>query len=205
MPRRKKSSKASDNGLLAGGCFMVMLVVGVVFTLYLYAAAPPWMAELNRFFEGNEGRTYGVGPQPSDFKTTDDVVSMMIGLSIANACITAFLWFIGYKACKWMVTQPLKKTGSRSTTLARAGSWAFLIPISAPAGALGVFVSVILVSSGNAQDHPWVLLNLMSPVGTVAVLLLLFPKSRDMDEAFDVIAPDVPEEDQHSDEEEPGR
>ena len=181
---------------------MVMLVVGVVFTLYLYAAAPPWMAELHRFIESNEGRTYGVGPQPSDFKTKDDVVSMMVGLSIANACITAFLWFIGYKVCKWMVTQPLKKTRSRSATLARAGSWAFLIPISSPAGAMGVFVSVILVSSGNAQEHPWVLLNLMSPVGAVAVLLLFFPRSRDMDEAFDVIAPDVPEEDQPSDEEE---
>ena len=67
---------------------------------------------------------------------------------------------------------------------------------------MGVFVSVILVSSGNAQEHPWVLLNLISPVGTVAVLLLLFPRSRDMDEAFDVIAPDVPEEGQPSDEEE---
>ncbi len=184
---------------------MVMLVVGVVFTLYLYAAAPPWMAELHRFFESNEGRTYGVGPQPSDFKTKDDVVSMMVGLSIVNACITAFLWFIGYKVCQWMVTRPLKKTRSRSTALARAGSWAFLIPISSPAGAMGVFVSVILVSSGNAQEHPWVLLNLISPVGTVAVLLLLFPRSRDVDEAFDIIAPDVPEEDQHSDEEEPGR
>ena len=181
---------------------MVMLVVGVVFTLYLYAAAPPWMAELHRFIESNEGRTYGVGPQPSDFKTKDDVVSMMVGLSIANACITAFLWFIGYKVCKWMVIRPLKKTGSRSTTLARADSWTFLIFISAPAGAFGVFVSVILVSSGNAQEHPWVLLNLMSPVGAVAVLLLFFPRSRDMDEAFDVIAPDVPEEDQPSDEEE---
>ena len=181
---------------------MAMLVVGVVFTLYLYAAAPPWMAELHRALDGNEGRTYGVGPQPSDFKTTDDAVSMMIGLSVANACITAFLWFIGYKVCKWMVTQPLKKTGSRSTLLARAGSFAFLIPISSPAGAMGVFVSVILVSSGNAQEHPWVLLNLMSPVGAVAVLLLLFPRSRDMDEAFDVIAPDVPEEGQPSDEEE---
>lgn len=184
---------------------MVMLVVGVVFTLYLYAAAPPWMAELSRFFEGNEGRTYGVGPQPSDFKTEDDVLSEMAGLSIANACITAFLWFIGYKVCKWMVIRPLRKTGSRSTILARAGSWATLIPISAPAGAFGVFVSVILVSSGNAQEHPWVLLNLISPVVAVALLLLLFPRSRDMDEAFDVIAPDVPEEDQHSDEEEPGR
>ncbi len=184
---------------------MVMLVVGVVFTLYLYAAAPPWMAELHSFFESNQGRTYGVGPQPSDFKTKDDVVSMMVALSIANACITAFLWFVGYKVCKWMVTRPLKKTRSRSTILARAGSWAFLIPISSPAGAMGVFVSVILVSSGNAQEHPWVLLNLISPVGTVAVLLLLFPRSRDMDEAFDVIAPDVPEEGQHSDEEEPGR
>ena len=87
--------------------------------------------------------------------------------------------------------------------LARAGSWVLLIPLTGPAAIFGVLSSLMMVSSGRAQDYPWVLLNLLSPVATIAVLILFFPRPRALDKAFGIIAPDPPEEEQEVEEKDP--
>ena len=45
--------------------------------------------------------------------------------SVANACFTAFCWWVIYLACKHMVSKPLKKAGLSSFILVMNGSWYF--------------------------------------------------------------------------------
>jgi hypothetical protein len=108
--------------------------------------------------------------------------------------MSALLWFLGYKVCKFMVKRPLKKAGFGSAALAQAGSWVFLIPFSGPSAIFGLIMCLGAVTSGRAQEHPWVLLNLLSPIATITILILLFPRTKDVEKAFDIISP--PEEDQ---------
>ena len=46
-------------------------------------------------------------------------------MSIANACFTAFCWWVTYMACKHLVSKPLKKAGFSNFILTLNGSWYF--------------------------------------------------------------------------------
>ena len=50
MPRRKSQSKEASETIAAGGFFMTILIAGVVLTLYLFTASPPWMDYIKSFF-----------------------------------------------------------------------------------------------------------------------------------------------------------
>lgn len=175
---------------------MAILIAGVFLTLYLFAASPPWMDYIKGFFGSHFPRGGRTGSQAEG-----EVVRFMLIVSLLNACIAALLWFLGYKMCQSMVSRPLRRAGSGM--LARAGSWVLLIPLTGPAAIFGVLSSLMMVSSGRAQDYPWVLLNLLSPVATIAVLILFFPRPRALDKAFGIIAPDPPEEEQEVEEKDP--
>ncbi len=193
MPRRKSPSKEASETIAAGGFFMTILIAGVVLTLYLFTASPPWMDYIKSFFGSHFPQGGRTGSQ-----TEGEVVRFMLVVSLLNACITALLWFLGYKMCQSMVSRPLRRAGSGM--LARAGSWVLLIPVTGPAAIFGVLSSLMMVSSGRAQDYPWVLLNLLSPVATIAVLILFFPRPRALDKAFGIIAPDPSERAQEAEE-----
>ncbi len=146
---------------------MAILIVGVSLTLYLFAASPPWTDYIKGFFGSHFPQGGRTGSQAER-----EVVRFMLTVSLVNACIAALLWFLGYKMCQSMVSRPLRSAGSGM--LARAGSWVLLIPVTGPAAIFGVLSSLMMVSSGRAQDYPWALLNSLSPVATIAVLILFF-------------------------------
>ena len=196
MPGKKLSSDTSQT-LFAGGIFMVMLLGAVFFNLYLFAASPPWMTEISSFMERDErGGRIEV--------TEENAYRGMLGMSILNACAAALLWGLGYKVCRFMVRRPLRKAGFVSARLTLYGSWVFLIPFAIPSGIFGSMTCLMAVSSGRAQQHPWVLLNLLTPVAAIGVLTLLFPRPRVLEKVFRIIAPESYEEDQQSEEEDPG-
>ncbi|MDB4571165.1 hypothetical protein N9101_01595 [Akkermansiaceae bacterium] len=123
---------------------MATFIVGVFFNLYLFAVHPPWMEQIHSFFESDRPEY-----RKSKWQTKDEVFRSFLAISIANACMSALLWFLGYKVCKFMVKRPLKKAGFGSAALARAGSWVFLIPFSGPAAILGLFMCLGAVTSGT--------------------------------------------------------
>ena len=183
MPDKKVSSTIPHDFLVVK-FLIVTFTIGVFFNLYLFAVHPPWIEQIHSFFESDTPEY-----RKSKWQTKDEVFRSFLAISIANACMSALLWFLGYKVCKFMVKRPLKKAGFGSAALARAGSWVFLIPFSGPAAIFGLFMCLGAVTSGRAQEHPWVLLNLLSPIATITILILLFPRTKDVEKAFDIISP----------------
>ncbi|MDA7493704.1 hypothetical protein N9228_00215 [bacterium] len=143
MPNKKVSSTISQDFLVVK-LLMATFIVGVFFNLYLFAVHPPWMEQIHSFFESDRPEY-----RKSKWQTKDEVFRSFLAISIANACMSALLWFLGYKVCKFMVKRPLKKAGFGSAALARAGSWVFLIPFSGPAAILGLFMCLGAVTSGT--------------------------------------------------------
>ena len=113
--------------------------------------------------------------------------------SVANACFTAFCWWVTYLACKHMVSKPLKKAGISSFILTLNGSWYFFFLGGVLPTMMGLVVTNMAISSGLAREYPIFLLNMLGPLASVGALVLGFPPPGVLKKVFDVIAPDPPE------------
>ena len=166
-----KSSHFENVG--AGCTFMAMFCGIVFFNLYLFFASPQWMEDIS-------------GESKLNFQ-------VLLGISIANACFAAFMWWLMLKVCKHMVSKPLRAAGFSNFGLTLHGSWVFILMFTALPAMSGSFISLVGVAHGITQEYPLFLLNLLHPVATIAALSISFPSEKTMEKVFSVIAPDPPE------------
>ena len=110
--------------------------------------------------------------------------------SVANACFTAFCWWVTYLACKHMVSKPLKKAGLSSFILVMNGSWYFFFLGGVLPAMLGLVATSGAIKSGLAREYPLFLLNMISPLAAIGSLVLAFPPPGVLEKVFDVIAPE---------------
>ena len=148
----------------------------VIFNLYLFFASPPWMENIPVVGDG-KGLSF----------------QKLLGMSIANACFAAFIWWLMLKVCKHLVSKPLRAAGFSNFILTLHGSWVFILMFTALPAMSGSFISLVGVVHGITQEYPLLLLNLLHPVATIAALAISFPSEKTMEKVFSVIAPDPPE------------
>ena len=169
--------KSSHFENVGGGCTFMAIFCGVVFlNLYLFFASPPWMEDINHFFGGGKVN-----------------FQILMYISIGNAFFTAFMWWLALKVCKHMVSKPLEAAGFSNFILTLHGSWVFILLFTSLPAISSLFLSLLGITNGITQEYPLFLLNLLSPVATIAVLTIAFPSEKTMEKAFSVIAPDPPE------------
>ena len=168
--------KSSHFDNVGGGCVYMAIFCGVVIlNLYLFFASPPWMGDIPFVGEGKLN------------------FQLLLGMSIANACFAAFIWWLTLKVCKHMVSKPLRAAGFSNFILTLHGSWVFILMFTALPAMSGSFISLVGVAHGITQEYPLFLLNLLHPVATIAALTISFPSEKTMEKVFSVIAPDPPE------------
>ena len=111
-------------------------------------------------------------------------------MSIANACFTAFFWWATLLVCKHMVSKPLKASGFSNFILTLHGSWLFIFLGGVFPSMMGLYVTYMGIASGLTQKYPLFMLNLLSPLASVAALTFAFPPPGVLKKVFDVIAPE---------------
>jgi len=83
------------------------------------------------------------------------------------------------------------------------GSWVFILLFTALPAISDSFISLLGITYGITQEHPLFLLNLLSPVATIAALGIAFPSEKTMlvsqkamEKYLWVDAPEPPETDE---------
>ena len=135
----------------------------VIFNLYLFFASPPWMENIPVVGDG-KGLSF----------------QKLLGMSIANACFAAFIWWLTLKVCKYMVSKPLRAAGFSNFILTLHGSWVFILMFTALPAMSGSFISLVGVVHGITQEYPLFLLNLLHPPAMIAALTITFPIREDL-------------------------
>ena len=165
----------------------MVVFCGVVFlTLYLFFVSPPWMEHVKHFLSTSSGE---FGPR----RTRELDFQGLMYVSIGNACFAAFFWWLALKVSKHMVSKPLQAAGFSNFILTLHGSWVFIFLFTALPAISSSFISLLGVTHGITQEYPLFLLNLLSPIATIAALTITFPSEKTMEKVFAIIAPEPPE------------